>query len=345
MRRKKSRVKQQHYVPKYYLKQFVNANGKFYAYNMFQRKKRPVIVTPKDVCKSRHFYDIKSENIKVEDEQFIDEVMTDFESQHFNPAIDLVKKNLFRAATQNATYLNVPIDVKRRWYFCVYVQKIRTPIHKEYVVSVKKSSLRNELEKRYKTKARVKIADRDASIAYAEHILDEKQRITVLEEYERDYTLHFVYNFTKSPFVTSDNPVTVVLHEFGTTGRVVPGFLAGDFVFMPITKSIGVILRKKTCMSFGPINENEIIYLDNISQVDFYNQWTFLNAQKFVFTSTPAHRDILNKIFEQEPDLYTEKDPRLIVKHDEIIYSPWDEEDVDFETEITYEVESLSQKE
>ena len=74
-----SRVKYQHYVPRFYLEKFCNSDGRVWVYDKFLE--RAYCRKPDQIGGETHFYDVPELEKHVGGEQFIEKFFNPFEGE------------------------------------------------------------------------------------------------------------------------------------------------------------------------------------------------------------------------------------------------------------------------
>ena len=232
-----NKVKKQHYVPQFYLKQWANNKEQIYVYD--KKQKKSFISNVKNIASSRFFYDFPEidENKKVE---IKDKLKKDgFEDDYINNIFELqVLENNFSQLESIVSPLlkekikkiddvsklseewikHYPIftnDDKKKFSSYIALQIVRTNKHKQFQRDMT-NQLFEGIKKVYKNKTNynliIETDDDYHKWQYISTILPLTSKFSeILESYK-----WIVYrNFTNMPYYTSDSPVV----EFGQLGN------------------------------------------------------------------------------------------------------------------------------
>jgi hypothetical protein len=272
MDNKEEKVKLQHYVPRVYLKNFSNFNGKEYYIWVFDKEKEKAFQTNiKYIAFENEFYN------KIAEEQIIEKTLRDIEARFDIAVQELISiKDIDRISIEKKDILaefiayqmirtkesRIMLEDVFKQFYEKYGDKLAPSLKEQVINSMKKESIRkthNDLIK---------------------DMGEFKKRIKNLKWI-------FLINKTKFPFWTSDNPVAeyneVDLSPYGNLGLECFGFE----MHFPLTPKVALILcdnrRFKNLPSKEIIKDYRRIVRERDLQVRYSTRFTFSNENKFSF--------------------------------------------------------------
>lgn len=271
-----NKVKNQHYVPQFYLKNFSGNKRQLFVFDKINNKEFPSAVD--SVASSRFFYDWK-ELDEIVGKQLIESSFSAFEGEAaiaLNDLISRIEANKFKGFGEEEKLLIAEFI----WY-----QMIRTPearIQGDHSAKTLEESLRSKGFNDEEIKnSGLSYAASDARLEHLRMIIDPLQvKESVNSLLERLWVVSV--NKTNYRFYTSDNPVVRHTHYDR-------GFSAYE-LFYPLTPNIGLmILNRKDFLDFLPFN-NKVMAFKNKKYVKWYNENQVFLSGRQVFSSITSVR-------------------------------------------------------
>ncbi len=266
------KVKMQHYVPRVYLKNFSNFNGKEHYIWVFDKETGNIFQTNiKNIAFEEEFYD------KISDEQTIEKTLRDIESK-----FDIAVKKLISIKDINK------LSIEERDILSEFIayQMIRT---KETRKMLKDAS--EQFFEKYGDKLAPNLKEQVINSTKKEHLRKmHTGLIGDMEEFkQRIKNLKWILliNKTKFPFWTSDNPVAeyneIDLSPYGNLGLECFGFE----MHFPISPKIALIICDSRRFGILPpkevIKDYRRIIIEKDFQVRYSTRFTFSNDNNFNF--------------------------------------------------------------
>lgn len=273
--------KKQHYVPKFYLRQFSNDGEMVYVYNLYHRKSFRNNI--KDICQESYFYcktpEIETIIKKIEDKQAV--------------IFAKIKEK------SNLTFL----DTEERFYLYLFVlmQNTRTKEAKDFVSRyintifdehfkplMKKS--KDLIEKGVKTE----LID-SLKIVYERPHLMAMAPAMMGVELVADLLPVLILNQTDNKFITSDAPVCLYNYlKFKNHGML--GFQSpGLQIFVPLNEKMLLLLIDSESYSLL-LDEDSIIYVEETSDIDAINKLQIFNCFESLIHSEEEQDDYLKQL-------------------------------------------------
>ena len=280
-------VKIQHYVPRFYLKNFSRSKGKNYFINCFDKsdfKQFPVNIT-KIGCE-KHFYEMDNET-----PQLVERAVSKFEAKFSDVYEKLVSK-------KNLAYLNL----KEKVILAIFIvtQEIRTREMRERIRDIVKKlndwlsnkPLSKDLEKQLKeigTEEKIRSVH---SSFLLETILGKNELVEMLLSLK--WCLYI--NNTEMSFWTSDHPINRFnpfdLSPYGNLGLLSKGIQ----ISFPLTPRLGIAFCDPVEYCLNP--EKSFCIEDNVL---FYNTLQVRSSARHIF-SVDNDFSIARKWLNENPD-------------------------------------------
>lgn len=270
MDKKKSGVKQEHYVPKSYLAWFADDNEKICVYD-YEKKEYRKNQSIEKVAKIGAFYDFDEENLEYMrkfkeniDEQYIERMF----SKNIEPALkDIIEKlsNLDMSFINNCPSI-VNHNLKLSISYLLVFQFLRTRTARKFFEEI----------------------FRDDKVAAFQHkkMLLNQESIEDLANYICNMCWTFCYNMSERPYITSDNPVVIVDHDF-CYGSIALMSDQKKIIQYPLSPQILLLILDEGYTGENNSNTMNVMINDaeNLESVDFPNSLQMENAYQYVFTS------------------------------------------------------------
>lgn len=331
-----NKVKNQHFVPRCYLKNFANTGERI---NVFDKEKNQIRINQKidNISSSRFFYDIdldaidealKKENLtdidnllpkevkaifkQACDEQFIEKWFSEKIEPALNSCINNLKSFYCLQRTEKIENSCAITDsIKKLMPLLIAVQIIRT---KEFrVTSIEQlPQIQLEMIKALDRKQGKDVSHLDdikvehkypkefIPLLHIQMIMDEEMRLRLAEELDK-HIWYIGVNSTNKKVYTSDNPIIKIEHKFepivSNGGIASPGI---EIVY-PICNDLFLIMRER--IYHKDYEKYEMKYkLLNEDEIETYNYYQVLQSYRCVFSSDDSF-ELATRILKTNPRL------------------------------------------
>lgn len=255
-----SKVKREHYVPQFYLKNFSHNEKNLWVYDKVLNKSFPSNIH--GIASKRYFYDFPEEvNQALGVEQYIEEYFRPAELEASKVINDLI------SALEDGSFTKISSKQRETLSIFLVFQFIRTKEFREMLIE--------GLEKITKAAAEkvvgkdevvdVKFNKEHAALQHAEMIVDYDWTITVAD-LVRNHIWILCKNDTEELFYTSDHPVTMRGH-LGTIGFAAPGIE----ISYPISSTSLLLICERGCFKHFETSDGMLISIDDPDNVIYYN--------------------------------------------------------------------------
>lgn len=319
-------VKNEHYVPRRYLKHFAN-NKAFFVFDKEKTQVRPGSI--EDYASERYFYDVDFEALKADklkqDPDFvfdpeIEEFMKEVDEQRiekwfgdnvetwlFDP-IDKVISSYVMANPQNIEKFEV-LDDNDLNLLALYItiQMVRSKEFRNYLVEMnerlplllmKKLAMQKKDDEllEYLNNVQLKIPNKNhEKLLHAQFLMDE-ENIVHIAELLRNKIWVIGYNQTEEDFITSDAPIVRYGH-LGKHGLNSPGIE----IMFPISPKLIICIRDPEYFWFDLESHKHFVKMDS-EEVNYYNSFQILQSYRYVFGKA-AKFDKVSDIIKKRPEL------------------------------------------
>lgn len=288
------RTKQQHYVPRAYLRFFsvnpFDENPKVYFYDKIANK--TAITNVRNIAQERDFYTLDDQEDKDYWERFFSENVDGVLAR------ELQKLNS-KIALQNCNAQVITEDDKRNLALIISYQIVRTKNAMQFAC-MKAHEVMPPIISRYRDLAR-QLGRHELQVLLDAYTTDERKlkNLTLPVMLERERVQKFssilesmlwtiYYNQSSFEFWTSDNPVVIYNFNDKRQGLGTVGFLEQfAFIVFPISPRAAIVLRHKTEYLVEAFfrYENKITLVPDLHVIEFINKLQFDGCNRFVFTS------------------------------------------------------------
>lgn len=329
------KVKNQHYVPRCYLRNFADRNDKdrifiFDKVKLEVRKQRI-----ENVASERYFYDIPfrdliervgSEKVKKDlglesleevlnteqemERHFAQKVEGRFQKllQHIISIYNLVQEKSYNTA------LILNQKQKSELSILITIQIFRTKEFREFIIQMYERGMKAIVDKAIRLEndeyspenVKLKLRDEVIPLKHAEHLMDNEEIIEFANILNNHIWIIGV-NRTSQPFYTSDFPVVKYSHLGGSAGYASQGV---EIAF-PITSNLILIMYERTHVKLMEIFENRFIIMDR-DEVVFYNSKQVFQSYRQVYCLEDKF-ELAERICNEHPDIRDEKRERFFV--------------------------------
>lgn len=263
--------KNQHFVPRCYLKEFTH-NSENKAINVYNidRKKCIPLAPVKNQCSKSYFYG-KDDKLEY--------------------AIQFVEGSY---ATTLREILSTPrnlndqhrIVLKRFWL----LQNLRTEASSKRAVEMSNSM--SEV---------AGMQGEEFNLGIKEAVLIAMKTYVDIMNIIDDLKICLVFNKTKFPFITSDDPAVLTnrwhLYDTRTKFKSFGLTTSGNLFFLPLTPQIMCVAYDGDVYSIA--HKNGWTSISHIDDVKAFNQHQFLNCRANIFVKNIEHNSFVNKSFEE----------------------------------------------
>ena len=196
--------KRQHYVPRFYLKNFCNSNKKIFCFDKL--KGVPFATTIDNIAVGKFFYAVDN-MYKIEIEKGLSHVEHDF---FVGPYYELINKKNFKKLSHG---------MKENLFIFLSVQLVRTEeyrlelkdLHEQVLASMTKDFSNERVSERLK----IKISKVYSQLEHISHLDTDTFFLYARFLFNKEWVL--LLNKTESPLWTSDNPLSFY-NSFGSAG-------------------------------------------------------------------------------------------------------------------------------
>lgn len=274
------KVQNQHYVPVFYLRNFLSNENKIWVYDKAENKEYPT-TNLSNIANERYFYDLEELDISSGEEQYLENRLSkteDIIAPVLQALIDHLNKGTFLA-----------IDPATRETLCwhLVIQILRTREQREHVGQLV-TSLREELIKRgWADEDTLEKYGLNESISSKKHhinfLLSERTR-TALYNALSDHIWIIYENNTNTPFYTSDNPIVKQAHLKDPVFSMSGYASEGVEICLPLTPKFVLTLAEKEAFNAYKDLDNKLIGLGHKKHVIYYNALQVTNSYRFVYS-------------------------------------------------------------
>ncbi len=243
----KQEVKNQHYVPQFYLRKFGTGKKSGRSVYVFNKKILKISMQRiKDIANKEYFYDLDIENMgklcSEENKQILEEVFGQIEIAT-SPILDSIINKIESAYKSNMKILTNEneITLEEREVFSKFLatQYTRTNSFRECIASIYEMPLEKVKEMSKEKEIETQISEKDKRRLHINFLLRNFiEKIPVNYFSKRRWI--FNYNTTDKKLCTSDNPINIVqMRNFGPYGV---GLATADFLVFPLTPKISLYM-------------------------------------------------------------------------------------------------------
>ena len=275
-------VKSQHYVPKFYLKNFLNSRNEVWVFD--KTTQRTFSNSPKSIAKEDFFYDLPEIDESLEESQAVEKYLAKLENIH----APFFKKLIYLIDNRKIDQ----IDADIRSLLCDYlvIQILRTKEHREQMTQ-SFNGFRDTLLKSgwipedQKNAFSSLFSENDVKKNHLSQILFDSSFKTDLANTLNSHILMVCKNMTDTPYYTSDHPVVRRAH-LSRAHRTDTGLKSkGIEIAMPISSRHLLVLYERTFHKDFEPYDNEILIHYDPQNVIYFNSLQVSQSYKSVFCS------------------------------------------------------------
>jgi hypothetical protein len=273
-------VKNQHYVPRFYLKNFLDAQEKFWVLDT--EKDKIFISNPKAVANENFFYDLPELNEAIGVDQAVENYLAEIEAVHapfFTYLINGIDERKIRKIDDNMRSILGDFLV---------IQILRTKEYREQM----SHSFANFQDKLINSgwfdasqQAAIKsaITKSDAKKDQLEQLFFDNDFKTNLFNILNSHIWMIFKNITDTPYCTSDNPIVKYPHLV-REHRSDNGFKSeGIEIALPLSSNHLLVLLERTTFKHYEEYENEVLVHSKPENVVYYNSLQVLGCNRMAF--------------------------------------------------------------
>lgn len=319
-------VKNEHYVPRRYLKHFANDKS-FYVFDKEKNEVRPGAID--DYASERYFYDVDFQELKADIikqnpdfvlDSEVERLMNEIDEQHiekwfgdnvetwlFDP-IDKIISTYVMANPTNIEKIEVVTEDNLNFLsLYITIQMVRSKEFRNYLIEMnerlslllmkKMAKQKNDTDLLgYLDNIQLKIKNKNyKKLLHAQFLLDE-DGIVRIAEMLRNKIWIIGYNQNDEAFITSDNPIVRYGHlgKHGLNSK-------GIEIMFPISTKLIICIRDPEHFWFD-IDSHKHFYKLNEEEVSYYNSFQVLQSYRYVFSKEEKFENVCD-IIKRRPEL------------------------------------------
>lgn len=292
-----SKVKKQHFVPRFYLENFTDSNGKISAFDIQQAKS--FTTTVDKIAHKRFFYDFEPLD-EFAGQQLIEKTLSQFEGDSAN-MFRSIKSQLENGALSKHT-------PQERTELAEYIliQQIRT-VESRIVGEQMAEKLEQQLLAKGASQESIdskglRASQFDSKFQQIYALLNPDMEQRIVELCDRFWI--YWNNTTEQNFYTSDHPVVGYNHEQIN--------LMAYELFFPLTPRFAVSILLKNHFPTWARQDNQIVELDDPEFVKFYNYLMLSNCNRQIYNSKNDFK-LAKEIVKSRPEMSNPNRPRVTI--------------------------------
>ena len=343
-------IRNEHYVPQGYLKEFANTDGKIWVFDKATQKTFPS--DPKNIATERGFYDIPQElNNHQGDPEQIEKVFSDIETEFYRARDQMVEhsqnyltefihlnighfmdhRNPERWSLQNRSLpgclMHYPKgDIVEH----IAIQALRTKKRRSGMKKIMMAPVKGVF-RRWLYSGRLDplpegftreqldelvepmYKDEFEPLHHAQMVLNPKIINTIVNHWMDFYWIIW-WNISSKPFYTSDDPVLRIPHwdsgPYGNIGWAAPGI---EIAF-PLTPYVMVGIFEKNFWAESWVDNDGAIVLANTDDVNYFNEHQVRNAYRQIFCPKDDF-SLIRNLISQNPDIADISEEDIQIDH------------------------------
>ena len=283
-----SKVKKQHFVPRFYLENFTDSKGNIHAFDIITCQS--FATATDNIAHEKYFYDYNPLDEFVGIDQTVEKALAKFEAE----SAKTLRKLIIGLKANNIVEFST-VDYMQLADYIITQQK-RTPENR-----IKGNQLAIETERRLRSKGASVEFINEFGFAADEYDPQFQQiygllNSGVLGDIEDMCNRYWIFwsNMTKHNFYTSDHPVVGHLH----TDKDWQGYE----IYFPITPRYSVSILIKSQFQHKALNHQKIVRLEDSEHVKFYNSLVLTQCNRQIYSAENDFR-LAKKIIKETPAL------------------------------------------
>lgn len=276
-----NKVKTQHYVPRFYLKNFTCSDDKIFVYDKTTDKVFNTAV--ENIACENYFYDSAKFENEIQEEQYLEKFYSSIESDFAPFYFDFISK------IESKEKDKISEDDKKKFAEFLVLQIDRTKEHREMSIQSYSIVKKQLLEKGFTEKQLIdfgfEIKNPDPKDLHIESILAGNEMRDTLSEILENHIWILIENNTNQPFFTSDNPIAKIANikdeYISHDGYASEGI---EIIFPLNSKYLFVLCEREYFKNLEAI-ENSKLIISDIENVNYYNSLEIIRSYRQVFSS------------------------------------------------------------
>jgi len=274
-----SNIKNQHYVPRFYLKGFSNEKLRVWAFDKTTAKSFPS--NSGNLASENYFYDDK-EIDEIFGAKFIEKSLGDIE--------DRIAPLLTRLLDNFDNRKVFKIDKQTKAQLCEYmsIQILRTKEHRQSILQMFTLMEQTLVEKSWLTQQQVKslgfqMDPERAKSLQISHLLPGKSLKMELVNSLNAHICVIYKNTTQTPFYASDHPIAKRAHIINPV-RSFSGYSSkGIEISFPLSSKYILVLCERSMFQNYEQYENEVLILNDPQNIIYYNSLQVRDSYRYVY--------------------------------------------------------------
>lgn len=310
-----SRIKKQHYVPRFYLRGFSENGKSVYVFDKPLEKVFEANIS--DIACESAFYDVQTADIEVGIDQFVEKYMQPFE--------ELASRAIYKLleSLHAEKFCRIHPDIRRDLSIYLALQWLRTKESRETFIEMFVKTKKEEFFQYIRQKEPgIPISRKDFDLYLEEDkksayhsvmILDDELRIELAAILYGHYW-YVLENQTGEPFYTSDQPLVKRGH-FKHPIRSMQGFASlGIEIAFPLSPKYLLIMCDKTAFPQAKRLNGKLKRMADSENLIYYNHLQVIHSYRQVYSLAPQF-DLAKQMIAEEPHLKDTDYDRIQVDH------------------------------
>lgn len=288
-----NKVKNQHFVPRFYLRNFANRRNQIYVFDKTTSISFKTAI--ENIAQHKYFYDIE-ELDNLTGHQTVEKILSKIEHQasiSLNKLIDHISNNTIKLFSRSDRFVIAQY---------IYIQLFRTNESRIITDQISKEFSRQlshlSFDDNFIEANQLNHETFDSKLFQAENILTANDSTRVSELLGRTWI--FWVNCTKHHFYTSDHPCFAFTDKKGTYE-----------VFLSLSPNIAISLVNSRIPEIQTLH-NKVINIDDVKIMTNYNSLIVHHSNRHVFSNENDFR-LVKKLIKQFP-IVTDKNRQRITK-------------------------------
>lgn len=304
-----SKIKNQHFVPQFYLRGFACENRQIFVFDKFRRKSFKTNI--ENVACEKYFYDLPNTDDGRDgiDDQVVEKGLSFLESE-FSKSLDFLLLQVKRKRRRRDLF---SVDHKRNLALFLTIQFLRTREHRNQIMELTEkmgTALLEKFPNEDYGDYHVEVNQDWLPIFQASFMFDPE----VLKTFSEALLNHIWFvgvNDTDDPFFTSDHPFVKRAHITDPYKSFSGIASQGIELAFPLCPKFILILCERTAFKDLEKYENRIIPLttDNIT---YYNSLQVVRSYRQIFSSNNDFK-LVKEMFETHADAFSPDRTRIVV--------------------------------
>lgn len=330
------KTKKQHFVPQTYLEHWAIPNThQIYVYDKLKKEKR--INNINDIASENYFYDVDYNealsqdgvNIDPSNKEILSKLSNDQHIEKFfaqkveNELSCILRKIISKAegiTDQNIDKIHfISQGNKKKFSYQLMMQHLRTKATRNSINNMSNCLLQILADMNVSKEQRDKFKTSRNSVKYIhENIFTNKNEIKKIIKRYKSFIWILGINKTRSPFFTTDNPITNRPHKFNEYISMSGLMSEGIEVFFPLSPELILIMFDNQYHS-SLKKYNRKCYYMNSTEVRSYNAQSCLFSERFIYSINDDF-SVINDILDIDKNIFNA--PKISVNWNGKTYTP-----------------------